>query len=205
MKRILTLIVFCYMFVLGLAAQNDAQVKQKINEAASALATMQCDFVQTKHLKMLNDDIVSKGKIYYRKSDRLRCEYTSPTSYIFVMNGDKALLKNKNRNRVIDVKQNKRLRGIVSIMMGNVVGNSLSDEKNFQTVIATTPTEWIATMQPIRKDIRRMFQKIILHFSKQKAMVTAIELIEKNGDKTHIEFKNIRANEAISENLFAVP
>jgi hypothetical protein len=35
-------------------------------------------------------------------------------------------------------------------------------------------------------------------------MVTAIELIEKNGDKTHIEFKNIRANEAISENLFGV-
>jgi outer membrane lipoprotein carrier protein len=89
-------------------------------------------------------------------------------------------------------------------MTGNVVGNSLSDEKNFQTVIATTPTEWIATMQPIRKDIRRMFQRIILHFNKQKSMVTAIELIEKNGDKTHIEFKNIRANEAISENLFGV-
>lgn len=203
MKRILTLIVFC-CFVLALSAQSDALVRQKINEAASAMMTMQCDFVQTKQLKMLSDNIVSKGKIYYQKSDKLRCEYTSPTSYIFVMNGDKVLLRSKNRNRVIDVKKNKRFRGIARIMMSSVAGNSLSDEKNFQTTIATTPKEWIATMQPLKKDMKQMFQKIILHFNRQKAIVCAIELIEKNGDKTHIELKNIRANETISENQFTV-
>lgn len=203
MKRILTLIVFCCV-VLVLSAQSDALVRQKINEAASAMMTMQCDFVQTKQLKMLSDNIVSKGKIYYQKSDKLRCEYTSPTSYIFVMNGDKVLLRSKNRNRVIDVKKNKRFRGIARIMMSSVAGNSLSDEKNFQTTIATTPKEWIATMQPLKKDMKQMFQKIILHFNRQKAIVCAIELIEKNGDKTHIELKNIRANETISENQFTV-
>lgn len=203
MKRILTLIVFCCV-VLVLSAQSDALVRQKINEAASAMMTMQCDFVQTKQLKMLSDNIVSKGKIYYQKSDKLRCEYTSPTSYIFVMNGDKVLLRSKNRNRVIDVKKNKRFRGIARIMMSSVAGNSLSDEKNFQTTIATTPKEWIATMQPLKKDMKQMFQKIILHFNRQKAIICAIELIEKNGDKTHIELKNIRANETISENQFTV-
>lgn len=203
MKRILTLIVFCCV-VLVLSAQSDALVRQKINEAASAMMTMQCDFVQTKQLKMLSDNIVSKGKIYYQKSDKLRCEYTSPTSYIFVMNGDKVLLRSKNRSRVIDVKKNKRFRGIARIMMGSVAGNSLSDEKNFQTTIATTPKEWIATMQPLKKDMKQMFQKIILHFNRQKAIISAIELIEKNGDKTHIELKNIRANETISENQFTV-
>jgi hypothetical protein len=36
------------------------------------------------------------------------------------------------------------------------------------------------------------------------AVVTAVELIEKNGDRTVIELKNIRKNEAIGSDRFAV-
>jgi outer membrane lipoprotein carrier protein len=185
-------------------AQNEAQIKQQINQTAAALKTMQCDFVQTKQLKLLNDRLVSKGKMCYQKSDKLRWEYTSPTSYVFILNGDKVLLKNNNRNDVIDVKQNKLFREIARIMMSSVVGNCLSDEKNFKTSIASTPTEWVATMLPLKKDMKQMFQKIILHFNKQKSMVSSVELIEKNGDQTLIELKNIRQNESISASVFAV-
>jgi outer membrane lipoprotein carrier protein len=160
--------------------------------------------VQTKQLKLLNDRLVSKGKMCYQKSDKLRWEYTSPTSYVFILNGDKVLLKNNNRNDVIDVKQNKLFREIARIMMSSVVGNCLSDEKNFKTSIASTPTEWVATMLPLKKDMKQMFQKIILHFNKQKSMVSSVELIEKNGDQTLIELKNIRQNESISASVFAV-
>ena len=58
-------------------------------------------------------------------------------------------------------------------MMSSVVGNCLSDEKNFKTSIASTPTEWVATMLPLKKDMKQMFQKIILHFNKQKSMVSS--------------------------------
>lgn len=185
-------------------AQNEAQIKQQINQTAAALKTMQCDFVQTKHLKLLNDQMVSKGKMYYQMSDKLRWEYTSPTNYIFILNGDKVLLKNQNRNDVIDVKQNKLFREIARIMMSSVVGNCLDDDKNFKTSIASTATEWVATMLPLKKDMKQMFQKIILHFNKQKKMVASVELIEKNGDKTLIELKNIRPNETISATVFAL-
>lgn len=190
--------------LLPAQAQNEAQIKQQINQTAAALKTMQCDFVQTKQLKLLNDRLVSKGKMCYQKSDKLRWEYTSPTSYVFILNGDKVLLKNNNRNDVIDVKQNKLFREIARIMMSSVVGNCLSDEKNFKTSIASTPTEWVATMLPLKKDMKQMFQKIILHFNKQKSMVSSVELIEKNGDQTLIELKNIRQNESISASVFAV-
>ena len=72
--------------------QTEQTVKQKINQAASGIKTMQCDFVQTKHLKMLNDKLVSKGKMYYQKSDKLRWEYVSPYAYTFILNADKVLL-----------------------------------------------------------------------------------------------------------------
>ena len=184
--------------------QTERTVKQKINQTASAVKTMQCDFVQTKHLKLLNDKLVSKGKMYYQKSDKLRWEYLSPYTYTFILNADKVLLKNQKRNDVIDVKQNKIFKEIARIMMNSVVGNCLTDDKSFKTSITATSTEWIATLLPQRKDMKGMFQKIILHFNKQKGQVAQVELIEKNGDKTLIELKNTKLNETIDAKMFTV-
>lgn len=209
MKR-LYVILFCMglLTVTGEAAvtqqQTERTVKQKINQTASAVKTMQCDFVQTKHLKLLNDKLVSKGKMYYQKSDKLRWEYLSPYTYTFILNADKVLLKNQKRNDVIDVKQNKIFKEIARIIMNSVVGNCLTDDKSFKTSITATSTEWIATLLPQRKDMKGMFQKIILHFNKQKGQVAQVELIEKNGDKTLIELKNTKLNETIDAKMFTV-
>ncbi len=205
MKR-LVIIVFLCTILLPVCGQglNEAQIKQKINQTASTLKSMQCDFVQTKHMKLLNDKLVSKGKMYYQKSDKLRWEHLSPYTYTFILNADKVLLKNQKRNDVIDVNQNKMFKEIARIMMNSVVGNCLTDDKNFKTSLTATSTEWIATLLPLRKDMKQMFQKIILHFNKQKSVVTLVELIEKNGDKTVIELKNTVLNETIDAKMFAV-
>ena len=52
MKRLLFLILIL-SHIIPLSAQQltEEQIKQKVNQTASAMKTMQCDFVQTKHLK----------------------------------------------------------------------------------------------------------------------------------------------------------
>jgi outer membrane lipoprotein carrier protein len=160
--------------------------------------------VQIKHLKMLNEEMLAQGKMYYQQSNKLRWEYTNPYTYTFVLNGDKVLLKNQQRNDVIDVNQNKIFREIARIMMSSVVGNSLLDNKTFKTTITINNSEWIATQIPKRKDMRQIFQRIVLHFNPQCAVVSCVEMIEKNGDKTVINLKNIRTNETLNASIFAV-
>ena len=54
MKRILYTIVMCLCLTQATAqTANDTKVMQQINAVASAMKTMQCDFVQTKYIKML--------------------------------------------------------------------------------------------------------------------------------------------------------
>jgi outer membrane lipoprotein carrier protein len=205
MKRLLILLfVFVSVHLSLTAQQSEAQIRQAITQAASAMKTMQCDFTQTKHLRMLNDKMTSKGRMYYQQTNRLRWEYTSPYSYTFILNDDKVLLKNAQRNDVIDVNKNKLFREIARIMMNSVVGTSLTDDKSFKSTIATNGSEWTATLLPQRKDLRQLFQKIILHFNRTNAMVKQVELIEKNGDKTVIELNNIRTNEKISADMFTI-
>lgn len=206
MKKVIFVTFLLSFFLINPAlAQKvtQSQVKQQISQAASKLKSMQCDFVQTKHLKMLNDKVVSKGKMYYQQSDKLRWEYVSPYKYTFILNGSKVQLKNSKRNDVIDVEKNKLFKEIARIMMSSVVGNCMND-KSFKVTISDGKTEWIATMVPQRREMKQMFQTIKLHFNKQNSMVSMVELIEKNGDKTVIELKNIKTNVAIAPNIFSV-
>jgi len=203
-KKIVSLVVLVLCGLVATAAVNEAQVKQKISQMASAIRTMQCDFVQTKHLKMLNDNVVSRGRMYYQQSNHLRWEYTLPYTYTFVYNGSKVMIKNARRNDVIDANKNKVFKEIGNVMMSSVMGNCLNDTRSFKTTIAETSTEWVASLVPQRKEMKQMFRLIKLHINRQRAMVTSVELIERNGDRTVIELRNVKTNVNIPASTFAV-
>jgi outer membrane lipoprotein carrier protein len=203
-KAIIISLAFILASLTALAQGGEAQMRQIIAATAQAMKTMQCDFVQTKQLRMLNDKMVSEGRMYYSQKDKLRWEYTKPYQYIFILNGDRVLLKNKQRSDVIDVAQNKLFREIARIMMGSVVGDCLNDERTFKVSLVQSGGEWMATLVPQRKDMKQMFQRIVLHFDQQQGVVNRVVLTERGGDETTIELKNIRKNETITPSLFAV-
>ena len=207
MKKIVILFVaFCMWLLPAMAQQkvNEAQVKRQINAAAQAMKTMQCDFVQTKQIKLLNDKMVSRGKLYYQQSNKLRWQYTSPYAYTFVLNGGRVLINKGSRSDVINVNQSKVFGEIARIMMNSVVGKCLTDTKDFKSTITANSTEYVATLVPQQKQMKQMFKQIVLHFSKKQSTVVKVELVEKNGDKTVIELKNIKLNSPVNAKVFSI-
>lgn len=191
---------------MGMAQQkvDQAQVIRQINSVSSAMKSMQCDFVQTKQIKLLNDKMVSKGKMYYQQTNKLRWEYTSPYAYTFVLNGSKVLINKGNRSDVINVGQSKLFGEIARIMMNSVVGKCLTDTKDFKASITGTATEYVATLYPQQKQMKQMFQKVVLHFGRKQATVSKVELVEKKGDTTVIELKNVKTNAAVNASVFNI-
>lgn len=207
MKKALSFLlafVFCAASAFAQSKVNEAKVKQQINAVASAMKTMQCDFVQTKYVKLLNDKMVSRGKMYYQQSDKLRWEYVSPYTYTFILNGSKALISKGKRSDVVNVNQSKFFKEIARIMMNSVVGKCLTDSKDFKVGITATATEYVATLYPQQKQMQQMFGKIILHFNRQKSTVAKVELLEKKGDRTVIELNNVKTNATVNAKVFSV-
>lgn len=203
MRRIFSALVMVIAFVVSYGQNNNQQIIDKINAAASKLSTMQCDFVQTKSVKLLNDKIVSKGKMYYSQPNKLRWEYITPYTYTFILNDNKVVLKKNNKNSVIDVNQNKMFREIVNIMMNSVVGKCLTDKKSFKTTVKDASSEWIATLLPQSKELKHMFTKIVLHFDKKQSVIVQVDMYEKNGDQTIISLINIVKNKGINETVYS--
>ena len=127
--------MLCFISVdAKLTPATDSQrreMSQKINAAASAMTTLDCNFVQVKQLKMLNDKITSTGVMRYKKSGKLRWEYTSPYKYVFIINGSKVLIDTGKQRNVIDINTNKMFEEIARIMMNSVTGKCLADNKEF--------------------------------------------------------------------------
>lgn len=189
----------------GLTAQQKKEAITTINKAASGLKSMSCNFTQTKYLSLLSDKMVSEGKMYYRQSDKLRWEYTTPYSYLFIFNGTKVYVGGNNRKDVIDTNTNKVFKEVARIMMNTVTGKALSDSSDFSVDIESSGTNWIVTLVPKKKDIKQMFTKIMLTFTKSNTMISEINIYEKNGDRTNIKLKNITTDTSLNESLFAIP
>lgn len=187
------------------AQQFDAEtVRQEIGAVISGLQTMKCDFVQTKEVAMLSDKLVSKGRLYFQQPSKLRWEYTTPYQYVFILNDTQVFIRQGNRSDTIDINQSAVFKEIARIMMNSVTGKCLTDDKDFTSAIADSDGEYIATLTPLRKDMKKMFKTIILHFDKETFLVMSVELVELSGDCTLIELKNITTNESVPQSAFSV-
>lgn len=204
MRKLVSIIFMIMIPLICFSQSTDQQIINKINAAASKLTTMQCDFVQVKSVKLLNDKITSKGKMYYSQPNKLRWEYTSPYTYTFILSGNKVTLQKDKKSNIIDVNQNKMFREIVNIMMNSVVGKCLSDKKSFKTTVKDSSSEWVATLIPQSKELKQMFSKIVLHFNKQQSVIVKVDIFEKNGDTTTITLENIVKNKSINEKVYSI-
>ena len=191
MKRYLLFTVYCLLFT-ALAAQGLSEQKmiQKMTSAAEGIKTVQCNFTQTKYSKMLSKAQVSEGKMYCQQPDKLRWEYTSPRSSTLVLEGNQASLQKGDEQGT----KNKFIGSMARLIMNSVAGKCLTDNKTFQVSAKEMPTEYVATLIPQRKDMKRIYAKLILHFNIKQETVTEVELHEKNGDKTIIELHDIHVN-----------
>jgi len=188
-----------------LTPQQKQQAIVAISRAVSAMETMQCTFVQTKHMSMLNDRLVSHGIMYYRQPDKLRWEYTRPYDYLFIFNGAKVYMGNRSRKSVVDTASNRLFREIAGIMMSTVTGKALADPERFSLDVEEVQQSWHVTLVPKKKELKRMFQKVVLVFNRADAAILGVNIYEKNGDLTEILMSDVTKNVKIDEARFAIP
>lgn len=203
MKRIL---VYIYLLVLPLAvmaqAMSEGEMMEAIARSAGEMRTLQCDILQTKHMRMMKRGMVSKGVMKYSSPDCLRWEYTTPYAYTFLLHGQKVTISKDGKKNVVDVAQNRMMREITQVMIGTLTGSALMDEKAFDAKVRDEGDFWMVTLLPRKKDLRQMYTSILLTYNPETAQTERVEMTEKSGDRTVIEMKNIVKDKPIDDKVF---
>lgn len=184
-------------------AQSKAMIA-RINRAAASIKTATCTFVQTKTMSFLNDKMVSRGHMYYTSAGQLRWEYTSPYSYIFVVNNGRVTMKSGKRTTQVNASSSSVFQSIARIMMSSVTGKSLSNNRDFKVGMYLDGGNYVAQLTPKTGKMKKMFKLISLHFNAARSMVSRVVMTERNGDNTIIDLKHVKTNSYINGSVFTV-
>jgi outer membrane lipoprotein-sorting protein len=182
---------------------NIASFKKQFTSESAKVLSITSDFTQDKTLTALTEKITSSGKFWFKRSNKVKIEYIRPFAYLMIMNGDKMLVRDNEKENKINVKSNKLFQQVNRIMIDCVQGTIL-DSKDFTTKVFENEKGYLLEMVPSSKTLREFFQTIVLSVEKSDYSVKSIEMNEPSGDKTIIIFRNKKLNEQISDAVFAL-
>lgn len=189
----------------GRKAMTAAQQKEmvaRISKAGAQMKTMQCAFVQTKTLSMMNEKIVSRGTMTYAQPARLRWQYMQPTRYLFIIDGDHVSIDSGAGKSHIDARQSKVLQQVIRLMMNGVTGESLSASKDFSVKCYQEGSDDVAVLTPLGKTMRKMFGSVTLYVQRGHDMVRRVVMTEAGGDTTDIILSDVKMNQDVPADTF---
>ncbi len=182
---------------------DTAAFKIGLEQFSKSTQTIQGEFVQEKKLKMLNDKVISKGLLYFKKENKLRWEYSEPFSYIIALNNGKVMLKDEGKVTGYDAKSNKLFLELNDILITCINGN-IFQSKKFSFRFLETEKNNVAEMTPLNSSMKNFINKIFLYFDKTDFTVSKVEMLEPSQNSTVIFFKNKKLNADIPEKYFVL-
>jgi outer membrane lipoprotein-sorting protein len=177
--------------------------RNSFSKATSRISTIKSDFTQEKNLSMLAEKINSRGKFWFKKESQVRMEYTHPYQYLMVINKDRVLVKDKQKESKINTRSNKMFQQINRVMIDCMQGTVLNNQ-DFNTKLFENKSFVLIEMNPVVKGLKEMFRNIVLIVDKKDFSVLSINMTEPSGDNTLIKFVNKELNVQLQDNLFSV-
>lgn len=175
--------------------------KKELKAFSENTKTIQSDFVQEKHLSILDELISSKGSFTFKKENSVRWEYFEPIQYTIVIHEGKFTIKDGERINSYDVNSNLMFKEINNIIVSIISGNLPSDEE-FDISFFENPEMYQTKLIPRRKEVGKMLKAIQIYQTKKDLAVVKVRLTESNDDYTLLKFKNTRLNVVIPEETF---
>ncbi len=210
MNKFFAFLLFC-LPVLNAAAQpkgyapvkNVSAFQQQLSQSNAAKNTISSDFNQTKNLSLLADKIKSKGKFYFKKDDKVRIEYTSPFTYLMVMNAGQIMVKDEQKTSKINTRNSKTMQSVNRIMIDCMKG-SVFQNPDFKVTAYENGGTYLLSLAPSNDAMKKMFKQIDVYMDKKNLDVSKLSMVEVGGDYTDMDFTNTQHNVALNETLFKV-
>jgi len=197
---------FLPVFTFGQKTLTDEQqsaVIEKITAASKNMQTLVCNFTQTREMTILNEKIVSSGKMYYSNDNRLRWEYSNPFNALIINKKQIGMLTAKGKTAVSGGMAY-LFKGISEVMMNGISGKNLTDKKRFDIQIFIVENACNVVLIPKQAQMKKAFSQITITFGTKDYLAQKVIMKEASGNVTTIQLTDKQINTKISDDLFAI-
>ena len=176
-------------------------LKTEINKVSENTQSIQSEFTQEKHLTMLEEVIVSKGRFLFRKENDVRWEYGSPIDYTIVIYKSKFSIKNGEKVSEFDIASNVLFQQINKMIVTAIRGDFV-DNPEFEALFFENKRQYRVNLKATNKQVAEMLSGIEIFFNKEDLGVEQVRFVEPGEDYTLIIFKDRKVNVDIADNQF---
>jgi outer membrane lipoprotein-sorting protein len=184
-------------------ATDPSSFKSAFAAASQKINSIRSEFVQEKSLSMLDEKMISQGKFFFKKENRVRMEYEKPFQYLMIINNNQVLIRDGEKENKISAKSNKTFSQINRIMIDCVQGTMLTNP-DFSVRVFENNQHWLVELTPLAKSMKDLFKSIGVTVDKSDLSASQIEMSEINGDNTVIRLTNKTLNVEIPDSLFSI-
>ncbi|MBO4761747.1 MAG: outer membrane lipoprotein carrier protein LolA [Bacteroidales bacterium] len=194
MKQFITILMMSVLMSVPMSGQDVSMegVKADIVAFSKKVSSIECDFVQVKESSLLAEKAVSSGHMNYRKPGYLEWKYLEPTPLTFTADGNNVALERDGKAGQLNGNQSRFVKKLTQLIISNIEGSILSDEMMFRSEFSMFDGNIMAVLYPQKKEIRKLWSKLVLHYDRETMGVRKFEMHESSGDLTVITFSNIR-------------
>lgn len=196
MKRI------CWILILPLISfsQTAEDVVVQLEKALNSTQTLEARFEHNFYSAVVSTPLEEKGKLYFKKPDLMRWEYTDPENNIYLYIGDKF--------QWYFAEDNQLMRGsITEEGHESEILHLLTGQKNIRDyyVIENNP---FPTENPQNAQIKLTPKQdedgsfLLLEIEKKRWLIQRIIFMDWEGNKTEFQFSRIKANNSLPKNIF---
>jgi outer membrane lipoprotein-sorting protein len=214
MKKWFSILVML-MFVLPLAgagaetgAGSEAlsEILDQLSRNSQQVESLCCDFIQEKHLDILDDSLSSTGRFSFQRPDRLRWEIVEPVSSGIVISGEDGGTWHSRTGESEHFKT--RDVPAIRILSQQLFAFALMDfnalKEQFQiSLLQKEPA--VILLTPHTVDIQDYIQSLQVTMAPGGQHVEAVKMNESDGDYTTIRFSNVVVNPPLDRVLFELP
>ncbi len=198
------LFIFVFSFFLPFASVEAQtltvdEVVQRTRESREKTKDFSADLLQEKKTSLLKEKVISKGRIRFKKPDKISIEFFHPETSQMVYDGKTFLLYFKEE------KMAERYQ-----VQGNPVVEKylLFSKDPFQEKLAqwriVEDRETVLALEILPKVKDALFVKTRMWISKKDWIISGMEMVEKNGDTTTLRYSNMRVNMGLADSDFEI-
>ncbi|MBN2040535.1 MAG: outer membrane lipoprotein carrier protein LolA [Spirochaetes bacterium] len=200
MKRIVTLLFVIFSVITSAALYADDW--DEIKNVAKDIKSVKADFIQEKHLKILNKPLISKGRFFFTAPTSLRWEYITPVKSILLMhNGRVKSYISGEKGFVEDSRSKAQAMGIVMQEITSWLNGRFHDDPNFKADLYTGRYDKIV-LTPKDKSFLSIIQSIELEISRKQGIIKSVKITENKDSYTILKFSGINHNQQIDDKYY---
>lgn len=167
--------------LLGVSPAAAAFTSAELMQLLAAVPSSHVEFVETRESAMLKTPLVTSGRLFYRRPDRLEKHVQKPFVETVTIEGSRVTISRTDgqANRVIAVPAGSPAHALIESLRATLAGDLPALERHFDVGVGGSRASWTMALTP-----KGALPIAKVGFAGREGRIERIEVAEASGDRT---------------------